>query len=160
MGGNRTTSAVRIPSQSNSRRHLDYLTMRGGGRVRRERALSCPVRLSRRVRARVAGKAGKARTARVGWIRLSWATGRSRVSQVRGRGGQQLGSGTAAERGLAHKGGPCQSHGMRAYNWLLPFSVGRVAMGVVTQTLSSLLSVPGPGWPSLESRTWAGGSIE
>ena len=134
--------------------------MRGGGRVRRERALSCPVRLSRRVRARAAGKGGKARTARVGWIRLSWATGRSRVSQVRGRGGQQLGSGTAAERGLAHKGGPCQSHGMRAYNWLLPFSVGRVAMGVVTQTLSSLLSVPGPGWPSLESRTWAGGSIE
>jgi hypothetical protein len=85
-----------------------------------------------------------------------WPT-RGLLSQRHGRGDQQLGCCTVAERRLAHMVGQGQSHGKMADNGCCrSVGTGWQSMPSPTEHCRLLPNVQDPRWPPLESWTWAG----
>jgi hypothetical protein len=147
----------RIPSSSNSRRHLATSPMRGGGR-------------GQRVGARVLGSAQSAcggtgprtggtdpvPTRRQALTELGgWPTRGLPMAWQRGPATRLLHCGGA---GTGAHGWQRQSHGMRADNGRCrSVGPGWRSMPSPPEHCRLLPNVQDPGWPPLESRTWAGG---
>jgi hypothetical protein len=115
VGRKRTTSARLHPKPSNSRRHLDHLTMRGGGRVRRAGArLPGSAQSARGDLGRGQGGNGPGLTR--GWNPTELGGWPTRGLPEAWQRGPATRSTLLQGRGLAHLGGPCPPHGKRADN--------------------------------------------